>query len=78
MKLRLYAGNHAWLLVPDCMQASRAADRRYGPLEFLGEIEHESLEAAEWKSVLAGLDAESFATIPEGTARRLRDFAQIA
>lgn len=71
MKFRLYAGPSAWLLVPECMLASRAAANRHGPLQLLGTIDDTLVEKAALPSILAMIDADSFATLPGELATHL-------
>ena len=71
MNLCLYAGDHAWLLVPDDMSATQAAVGRHGPLEPMFELDQGSLEADELAKVMAWIDVERYAEISEETAKRL-------
>ena len=71
MDFRLYAARRAWLIVPDCMQASQAAVERYGQLEPVGEFPSDMLDAAERARIVADFDRDSFAVVDEGIARRL-------
>lgn len=71
MPFRLYAGDRVWLIVPDCMLASQAAAHRYGPLEFMGEVEETRLSKTELARILAEFDAVSYAEIPKNVAKRL-------
>jgi hypothetical protein len=72
MSFRLYASTAGdYLLVPECMQASRAATERFGPLTFLGCADPMSLSPQELGDVWVQLDAESFAIVSEKLARAL-------
>ena len=71
MNFRLYAARHAWLIVPDCMQASQAAVERFGPLEFMREVEQRELGAGDTARILGEIDASSFAVVPDHLAQRL-------
>lgn len=71
MKFRLYAGPSAWLLVPECMLASQVAANRHGPLQLLGTIDDTLVDKAALPSILAMIDADSFATIPGDLAAHL-------
>jgi len=71
MKFRLYAGPSAWLLVPECMLAPLAASNRHGPLQLLGTIDDALVDKAALPSILAMIDADSYATIPGDMAARL-------
>ncbi len=71
MKFHLYAGPSAWLLVPECMLASQTAVNPHGPLELLGAIDDAEIDATAMPTILAMIDADSFATIPGDVAARL-------
>jgi hypothetical protein len=71
MNFRLSATRHTRLVVPDCMQVPQAAVDRYGPLEYLGEFDERALGASETARLMAGIDAASFAVVPEEIADRL-------
>jgi hypothetical protein len=71
MKMRLYAARHAWLMVPDCMRAPQAAIDRFGPLEFLGEIDRRALADDEFARIAGEFDAASYALVPAELALRL-------
>ena len=71
MSLRLYSGDRVWLVVPDCILAPRAAIHRYGSLSFVGEVDEARLSRTELAKIMAGLDANLFAEIPEKAANRL-------
>ena len=71
MKFRLYAGPSAWLLVPECMLAPLTASNRHGPLQLLGTIDDALVDKAALPSILAMIDADSYATIPGDMAARL-------
>ena len=71
MNLRLYAAKDAWLMVPDCMLASKAAMDKYGPLEYLGEVDQAELEEEELERIVAEFDAAPFAIVAKQMAQRL-------
>jgi hypothetical protein len=72
MSFRLYASSGGdYLLVPECMQASRAATERFGPLTFLGCADPMALSPRQLGDVWAQLDGESFAIVSEELARAL-------
>lgn len=72
MSFRLYASSAGeYLLVPECMQASRAATERFGPLTFLGCADPMALTADELGDVWVQIDAASFAVVDEQLARAL-------
>ncbi|TCZ88333.1 hypothetical protein [Lysobacter sp. N42] len=72
MIFRAYArGDGALLLVPDCLVASRDAERRHGPLLFIGRIDDRHLaDQAVWNRVLADIDRQSYAVV-RGSMRSL-------
>jgi len=65
MKFRLYAARHAWLLFPECMQASLDAARRHGPLEFIREIDEQALDPEVVAALIEEIDARTFAVWPK-------------
>lgn len=72
MSFRLYASSAGeYLLVPECMQASRAATERFGPLTFLGCADPMALTPDELGDVWVQIDAASFAVVDEQLARAL-------
>lgn len=72
MSFRLYASSAGdFLLVPECMQASRSADAQFGPLTFLGCVDPLALSTDVLGDVWAQLDANPFAIIDEASARSL-------
>jgi hypothetical protein len=72
MSFRLYASSAGdYLLTPECMQASREASEKLGPLTFLGCAAPSALSSGELMDVWAQLDANSFAIIEEELARSL-------
>lgn len=72
MAFRLYASSAGdYLLVPECMQASRSASEQFGPLTFLGCADPLALSSDELMDVWAQLDANSFAIVDEELARSL-------
>jgi hypothetical protein len=71
MNFRLYAARHAWLLVPDCMRAPQAAVDRFGPLEFLGEVDPGELASDDVARIMAEIDAAAFAVVPGALVQRL-------
>jgi len=71
VNFRLYAARHAWLLGPDCMRASQAAVDRFGPLEFLGEVDPGELAPDDVAGITAEIDELSFAVVPGALVQRL-------
>lgn len=54
----------AYVLVPDCLVASREAQRRHGPLEYRGRVDSSSYpDAAVWQRVLSDVDRQSYAVV---------------
>ena len=71
MDFHLYAGQSAWLLVPDCMVASQAATVRHGPLQPLFQISDKHLDAQELARVMADVEDHMFAEISHDMALRI-------
>jgi hypothetical protein len=64
----------AFLLVPECMEASRAAEVQHGPLHFCGTINSsEHPVPALWNRVLSETDDHSFAVLQESVGKQLLD-----
>jgi hypothetical protein len=62
----------ALVLVPDCLVASRDAERRHGPLTLLGHFDSDSQpDPAIWNRVLADIDRQSYAVVRQETGRSL-------
>lgn len=63
----------AYVLVPDCLVASREAHRRHGPLGFVGHLDgRDGLEDPAWRRILADIDQQSYAVVRRATGERLR------
>lgn len=77
MNFILYAGDDAWLLVPECMVASQAAVARYGALRPLFELAEDHFDADSLRRIMADVEANLFAEIPKAMAMDLitRDVA---
>ncbi len=72
MSFRLYASRAGeYLLVPECMQASRAATEQFGPLTFPGCADPSALDQPDLGNIWSQLDAASFAIIDEKLAQAL-------
>lgn len=62
----------AFVLVPDCLIASRDAELRHGPLVYVGHVDasrHE--EPAVWNRVLADIDRQSYAVVRSSISQLL-------
>ena len=70
MKLTVYKSVSAdYLLVPDCVRASREADRLHGPLVHCGEIESDEYSLPDlWAEVGAQIDARLYAVVDHEVA----------
>ena len=54
----------ALLLVPDCLVASRDAEARHGPLDFVGQVDTERLGRPDvWRRVQDDIDRQSYAVV---------------
>lgn len=54
----------AYILVPDCLVASREAQTRHGPLSYVGLVDSSThLEPAVWDRVLSDVDRQSYAVV---------------
>jgi hypothetical protein len=72
MKFTVYKAEGLYLLVPDCIKASREAEHRYGPLSYCGEIESDDHPSTElWAMVMADIDTRLFAVVGELVANAL-------
>ncbi|HEY4530176.1 MAG TPA: hypothetical protein VIG97_07590 [Luteimonas sp.] len=71
MTLRLYAGEHTWLVVPDCMLVSQAALEQHGPLRVLGVVTGRDVPEQDLAEVQAQLDEHFFAEVPAHVVARL-------
>lgn len=71
MAFDVYSGPNIWLIVPDCMQASWAANVRFGPLRLCGRARTEDLGLDELSVIETRLNEQSFAEISEALAQRL-------
>jgi hypothetical protein len=70
MNFNLYGTRHVWLVVPDGIRAPQAAVDRFGPLEFLGEVDGGDLEAGELARITGEIDTTSFAVVADDIAQR--------
>lgn len=62
----------AFVLVPDCLVASRDAHARHGPLRFAGHFESNSQpDPVLWERVMADVDRQSYAVVRKETGRGL-------
>ena len=74
MKFDVYTRpDGAYVLVPDCLQASREAQRLHGPLTFCDTVdtEHAALPRPFWEQLIAEIDTRSYAVVPMQTGQRL-------
>lgn len=71
MKCTVYWADEGLIFVPDCMLASREAERRYGPLLFCATFETEGLASDLAELVEREMDQRSFALIGVDLALRL-------
>lgn len=67
----VYWRRGGFILVPDCMKASRAAEALYGPLRHCGSIDTAKLPAALGGSVEQDIEQELFAPLSPGLAMQL-------
>jgi hypothetical protein len=75
MAFHLYSGPDAWILVPECMRASSAADAAHGPLSFVARADPGSLTFDEVADIARQFDSTSYAIVSEELGRRLRGAA---
>jgi hypothetical protein len=62
----------AYVLVPDCLVASRDAQARHGPLALVARFDAPcSPEDPVWHRVLADLDRQSYAVVRRETGEQL-------
>lgn len=71
MNCVVYWGSEGFVLVPDCMIASREAERRYGPLLRCGSVDTDDLEPDLARTIDTAVDLHSFAPLSSGLALRL-------
>ena len=71
MGYHLYCGQESWVLVPDCLRASRAAEAAHGPLRFVGSPGLGMLSFEELSCIGRQFDARSYALIDADLAARL-------
>lgn len=73
MIFRAYARpDGAYLLVPDCLVASRDAESRHGPLRPVGYLDSDAQpDSALWQRVVGDIDRQSYAVVRQETGRRL-------
>lgn len=64
-------GDGAFVLVPDCLIASREANATHGPLIFVAAFES-GCDADEtiWQRVMADIDRQSYAVVRRQTGER--------
>ncbi|WP_157481165.1 MULTISPECIES: hypothetical protein [unclassified Lysobacter] len=70
MNYTVYRGaTGIYLLVPDCMKASREAERLHGPLVHCGAVESEGHPLPHlWEAVLTEVDERLYAVLSEHIA----------
>lgn len=62
----------AYVLVPDCLLASRDAQARHGPLTLIARFDVDcSADDAVWHRVLADIDRQSYAVVRRETGEQL-------
>ncbi len=62
----------AFVLVPDCLVASRDAEARHGPLSYVGHVDASRYEQPEiWHRVLADIDRQSYAVVRSSIRQHL-------
>ncbi len=65
-----------YVFVPSCMQASMEAERLHGPLRYLDSLEwSEGSLPAVWDTVMAEVDAHSFAVLQDAFEKYLTNSA---
>lgn len=69
----------AWLLVPDCLVASREAEARHGPLVLVTRFDAECPgDDPVWHRVLDDIDAQAYAVVRRETGEYLVRMARQA
>ena len=71
MLCTVYWRKGGFLLVPDCMKASRAAERLYGPLQLCGRIDTDGLPAELGGAIEREIESELFIALSPELAMRL-------
>ena len=71
MNCTVYWGNEGFVLVPDCMIASREAERRFGPLLRCGSFDTDGIEPGLARTIDQEVDQHSFVMLSTGLALRL-------
>lgn len=62
----------AFVLVPDCLVASREAELRHGPLRYVGHVDASRHEEPQvWDRVLADIDHQSYSVVRSSIAPSL-------
>lgn len=67
----VYWRKGGFILVPDCMKASRAAEQLYGPLRHCGSVDTAKLPAAVSSSLEQKIEQELFAPLSPALAMQL-------
>lgn len=69
----------AYVLVPDCLLASRDAHARHGPLTLVARFDVEcASDEAVWRRVLDDIDRQSYAVVRRETGGELLSMAAAA
>ena len=69
----------AYVLVPDCLVASRDAQARHGPLVLVGRFDAPCpAEDPIWNRVLGDLDRQSYAVVRRDTGEQLLRLATLS
>jgi hypothetical protein len=71
MHCGVYTGRDGLVLVPDCMRASREAERLHGPLHHCGSFETDGLSADLARRIETALDDQLYAVMEPELALRL-------
>ncbi|HEY4582685.1 MAG TPA: hypothetical protein VIG88_07470 [Lysobacter sp.] len=62
----------AYVLVPDCLVASRDAQARHGPLQLVARFDADCpADDPVWRRILADIDRQSYAVVRRDTGDRL-------
>lgn len=67
----VYWRKGGFILVPDCMRASRTVEQQYGPLRHCGSIDTANLPAGLREGIERDIDAELFSRLTPELATRL-------
>lgn len=67
----VYWGGEGFVLVPDCIVASREAERRFGPLTFCGSLDTQGLSEDLTARIDQEIDERSFVRLNPDLALRL-------